>query len=228
MDDIGMPANKGLGALGWTRRGAADRDGRPSALLGRLIGLYDHAMDYETDLSRLGDVRARMNLFRTLAIWVDGSPKKVRNAWASICSDYPGTGKADMADPSVDIADVERWRDFERTYLSRADRLRDTVMPLWGWEIRDVASGLGFPLKELSLITHWSVLMGDDVWAVLCDARRHLETLEGHDIALSFTRENYDPVFAAPFRDEFTDAWKTEEDRLISIPRNARAKEYKA
>ena len=228
MNDLVMPANKGLGALGWTRRGSVGRDGRPSALLGRLIGLYDHVMEYDTDLSGLGEVRTRINLFRTLAIWVDGSPKKVRNAWASICSDCPGTGKADMADPSVDIHEVAGWRDFEKTYLSRADRLRDTVMPLWGWEIRDVASGLGFPLKELSLITHWSVLMGDDVWAVLCVARRHLETLEGHGIALSFTRDGYDPVYTAFYRDEFTDAWKKEEDRLISLPRNARAKEYKA
>ena len=228
MDDYGMPANKGLGALGWTRRGSVNKDGRPSALLGRLIGLYDYVMDYETNLSKLDDVKARMNLFRTLAIWVDGSPKRVRNAWASICSDYPGCGKADMADPSVNIDDIVKWRDFEKTYLSRADELRTTVLPLWGWEIRDAASGLGFPLKEMGLITHWAVLMGDDVWAVLCVAKRHLKTLEGYATALSFSRESYDSVYAAFYKDEFTDAWKNEEDRLISLQRSERAKEYKA
>ena len=93
MNDFDRPLSKGYGALAWTRRGFTDND-KASALLGRLIGLYDYKMDFCTDLERVvGNLTDRMNAFRTMAIWVDESLKRVRNAWASICSDYPGKGR---------------------------------------------------------------------------------------------------------------------------------------
>lgn len=221
MDDFFKPANKGLGAMGWTKRGFTEKN-KESALIGRLIGLYDHVMDFETDVSRLDDVTARMNLFRTMAIWVDESSRRVKNAWASICSDYPGKGKADMADPSVTVVMIRRWRDFEIRNLKAADDFRNAVMPLWGSDLRAIAADLGFPFKEFNLVTHWRVLMGDDVQKASAYAKSRVRTLEGSDIVLGFTRENYDPVFALPFREEYTRAWKEMEDRLISLPRNER------
>ena len=221
MNDFFEPANKGFGALGWTKRGFAEKN-KASALIGRLIGLYDYVMDFETDMEKLADVQNRMNYFRTLAIWVDESLRKVKNAWASICSDYPGRGKADMADPSITVEAMTRWRDFEIRYLSAAETLKDMAHRLWGGDMRQMSSDLGFPFKEFGLITRWAVLIGDDVQTVLKYAKSRMETLEGSDIAMSATAESYDPFFATPFREEFVTAWKEMEDRLISLPRNKR------
>lgn len=213
--------NKGFGPLTWTQR-AFVNDDKPSAMFGRMIGLYDYVMDFRTDLTRLDDITARLNYFRTISIWVDESPRRVKNAWASICSDYPGKGKADVADPCVTPESLERWRGFEIRLLSGADGFWKTAFPLWGWDNGRVAADLGFPAKEFGLVFRWAALIGEDVITCSRHAKRCVETLEGSDIALKATRDTFDENFSRPFREEYVRAWKEMEDRLVSLPKQRR------
>lgn len=205
MIDFDKPLSKGYGSLAWTRRGFTDDD-KPSALLGRLIGLYDYRMDFTTDLERVVDsLTHRMNTFRSMAIWVDENLKRVKNAWASICSDYPGKGKADTADPSVTVEKLQYWRSFEIDCLSAADILRLHALPLWSMDSKLMAKDLGFPFKELDLILRWAVLPGDDVQKIARHAKSTLET------------------FGVPVtKEDFIEIWKRDEDILLDYPKNKR------
>lgn len=205
MNDFDRPLSKGYGTLAWTRRGFTDND-KPSALLGRLIGLYDYKMDFRTDLERVaGNLTDRMNAFRTMAIWVDENLKRVRNAWASICSDYPGKGKADTADPSVTVEKLQYWKNFEIRCLEAADILRLHALPMWNMDSKAMAKDMGFPFKELDLILRWAVLPGDDVQMIARHAKSILETFE-----------------IPPTKEDFIAIWKKDEDKLLDYPKNKR------
>lgn len=213
--------NKGFGPLVLTQRVFVN-EGKASAMFGRMIGLYDYVMDFRTDLDRLDDMTARLNYFRTISIWIDESPRRVKNAWASICSDYPGKGKADVADPSVTPESIRKWRDLEMYLLFAADEFWKTAFPLWGWDNRRVADDLGFPQKEFGLVFRWSALIGDDVIKCSRHAKRCVKTLSGSESALKASRETFNESYSRPFREEYIRAWKEMEDILVSLPKQRR------
>ena len=210
---------KGYGPLKFTKRGF-DTQKRGAALLGRAIALYDFIMDYKTDLRILSDVKARINKFRDICIWVDTlDTKRPKNAYSAICRDYPGKGIEQVADPDIDIGDVQQWYEWEYKALEVVRDFLQTTGILFRWDIQNVADALKIPFKVVNLFYSYSELPGDDLASVFEYAVEFTHAMpEWHMIVKTFSEDNYDEHLIAPYRQLFIERWQKAEDKLISVP----------
>lgn len=218
LDDFKLN-DKGYGPLKFTKRGF-DTDKKSAALLGRSVALYDFMMDFKTDLRVLSDIHTRINKFRDICIWVDSTEtRKIRNAFSAICRDYPGKGKEQVADPAIDIGDVEEWYEWEYKALEVSKSFSKTSAILFDWNREKMSKALKIPFKVVNLLQGYSELPGDDLAAVYEYASEFIYAMaDWQMIAKDFSIDNYDEQLIAPYRQLFIERWQKAEDQVISVP----------
>lgn len=191
--------NLGNGSLRWFQHGVGFTSSG-AALLGRSIALYDYVMDFDTDLSTLTSDVSRAKRFTAICIWIDSASKRVRNAFKSICYDYPGKGKEAVISPDVTVDEIAKWYDWEVSALYYSDMLRDSINELWDSLSVDFCQDLCIPYQKLELVKRWSEPMGRDMQ--MCVSKAIDETS----------------------KEGFIRAWKEMENTLLALSINDRDK----
>lgn len=189
--------NMGNGQIRWCQRGAECKS-RGAALLGRTVALYDHVMDYNTDLEGLATPEARAKKFSDLCIWIDNSSKKVRNAFKSICYDYPGKGREAVMDVNIELDEVSEWYDWQMDALYYAKLFNESMRYFWEEESIQMCMDLCIPVKKFILVNRWCEPMGRDMQ--LCT----------------------DHSIDARTKEEFIALWKEKENELLALTMNQR------
>lgn len=212
------PRDYGFGKLRYTERLFADVPYKAEAFLGRMIGLYAYTTEFHTDIETLEDLHKRANIFRTINIWVDNSPKMVRNAHSRICGDFPGIGKDDVLDINLDLVKVEKWADYEGDALAACSSLRKFYKEVWDGDFVQMGMDLHFNIKSLNLIRQWMEIpswevryITDKVTAQMAKEGMLQKYVDGEDIT--------------GYRERLARAWEEQEKILLSVPTSKRKEE---
>ena len=213
-----LPRDYGFGRLKLTERTIAGPSEKSEAFFGRMIGLYDYTTDFHTDIESLDDLHKRANIFRTINIWIDGSPKMVRSAHSRICGDFPGTGKDDILDIGLDLGKVGKWADYEANALAVCSSLRTFYQKIWGSDFVAMGMDLHFNVQSLNLIRNWMEIpswevrwITDRVVSRMAKQGMIQKMMDGEDIS--------------GYRDALVKAWEDEEKTLLSVPASKRKEE---
>jgi len=211
--------DKGYGPLRFIKKGYDAKD-KGAALFGRAMAIHDFEMGIRTeDFEKMESIKTRIALFVDFAVWVEDASKRARNAWNSMCCDYPGMGKIEVADPNVSVSEIEKWYEWEYEGLECAKRLGRTFTILFGWNKALTAETLLFPLKEVTRISMWNVLPSDEVQMLFDYAYEDLDAIaDWHILCDITTKDNYSDDAMQSLRDMFVEKWKEGEDKLLSVP----------
>ena len=214
-----MPREYGFGRLKLTERIFMGIQQKGEAFFGRMIGLYDVATNFNTDIEALDTPHKRADLFRTINIWVDNSPRAIRNAHSRICGDFPGVGKDDVLDINLDLAEVEKWADYQKEAIETSQAIHKFYTELWGKDFVQMGIDLHFNIKSLNLIRQWMELPS---WEIRYITRKTVETLAREGMFQAYI----DGEDLAPFKKKAIDIWADNEKKLLSVSAAERTEEH--
>lgn len=212
------PRDYGYGKTRWTERLYLEVTKKGEAFFGRMIGLYDAATNFNTDIESLEDLHRRSDIFRTINIWIDNAPKAVRNAHSRICGDFPGIGKDAVLDINLDLTEVEKWAEYEGECIDVAEVLQKFYNGIWDADFVQMGKDLHMNIRSLNYIRRWAETPS---WECRRIVRRSLESI----IKDGFAQAYVDGEDLSPFKEKLMTAWETEEKALLSFPANKRNEE---
>ena len=195
------PRSYGFGTTRWTERLFLDVKEKGEAFFGRMVGLYDYCTGLKTDIDSLEDVHRRLNMFRTINIWIDNAPKSVRNAHYRIRGDFPGIGKVDVSELDFDIQAVKKWAAYEKQAIDASARLHALYQEVWDNDFVQMGIDLHMSVKSLNLIRKWAEIPS-------YECRRIIRSVDG-----------------LTDKEEIMEKWEETERQLLSVPAPKRKEE---
>ena len=208
-----------------------DNERNAACYLGRMLGLYDHVTGNLSMLPVYADPDNRGMALARIGRWYEDQPKRVRQAYSSLCQGCRGIGREQVLADDFDMEVFMEWYTLEKEALACDDILKKVLHKVWGGDIQSMLEALSIPGKVFESWNRWQNIMSMDVMSCLKAAfLPMIRTEDGYRLFSGDDWDNRDQPEKyedyADVRKDFAGAWRAKEDELLALPPERRSEAW--
>lgn len=229
-DDTVKERTGAYGPIAWIAL-VPENERNAACYLGRMLGLYDHVTENLSMLPIYADPDNRGIALARIGRWYEDQPKRVRQAYSSLCLGCKGIGREQVLADDFDMDVFTAWYALEKEALACDDLLKRVLRKIWGGNIQAMLEALSIPGKMFESWNRWQSIMSMD--AISCMQAAFVQTIRTEDGRNLMFGEDWDNrdlpekyEDTANVRETFAKAWRSKEDELLALPPERRSEAW--